>query len=156
MTEKEIMTWIHNDSPTIEQQLRRWLDEIIENGHNSSEYTHGVVLHDSDLAVRLRPYTNKYHGFCLSICAVRLPTEIQRKGWFKSFLKLCCEINPWHDVILEDVENEHLLSFCKRNHFQVLDPFYDTTYVVNKETVMNLATMPLGRYTDYLTISKSE
>lgn len=65
-------------------------------------------------------------------------------------------MNPWRDVILEDVENEHLKSFCERNNFHVLDPFYKTTYVVNKQAVMNLVTSPLGRYTDYLTLNKSE
>ncbi|WP_414455042.1 hypothetical protein [Enterobacter quasiroggenkampii] len=155
MTDKEILDWIHKSSPSIEQQLRRWLDEILKNGHNSSEYFHGVELHDGGRLALLRPYTNKYNGFCLSICTVRLPAEIQRKGWFKSFLKLCCEMNPWRDVILEDVGNEHLKSFCERNKFHVLDPFYKTTYVVNKQVVMNLVTSPLGRYTDYLTLSKS-
>ncbi|HHW8853364.1 TPA: hypothetical protein ACU3EY_001083 [Salmonella enterica] len=155
MTDKEILEWIHNTSPTIEEQLRRWLDEIMENGHQSSEYAHGIELYDGIQLALLRPYTNKYNGFCLSICTVRLPAEIQGKGWFKSFLKLCCEINPWRDVILEDVGNEHLLSFCKRNNFQVLDPFYKTTYVIDKQAVMNLVTKPLGRYTDYLTLNKS-
>lgn len=157
MTDKEILDWIHHSSPTIEQQLRRWLEEILENGRNSSEFSRGVVLYDRYQLALLRPYTNNYHkDFCLSICSVQLPDEIQGNGWFKSFLKLCCEINPWQDVILEDVGNKHLLSFCKRNNFQVLDSDYKTTYVVNKQAVMNLMTKPLSGYNDYLTLNKSE
>ncbi|MEO3295209.1 hypothetical protein ABHD31_19010, partial [Enterobacter cloacae] len=66
MTNKELLDWIHNTSPTIEQQLRRWLDEILQNGHNSPEYRHGVELYDKNQLALLRPYTNKYNGFCLS------------------------------------------------------------------------------------------
>ncbi|VAC93996.1 Uncharacterised protein [Enterobacter cloacae] len=54
MTNKELLDWIHNTSPTIEQQLRRWLDEILQNGHNSPEYRHGVELYDKNQLALLR------------------------------------------------------------------------------------------------------
>jgi hypothetical protein len=159
MTRSEIQQWLQVESPTIEQQLKRWLDEIVKHRTNSDEFIHGVDLYDTELLALLRPYTNKYYdndGLCLSICSVRLPPEIQHKGWFKSFLKLCCELNPWKDVIIEDVENPHLLAFCKRHDFDVIDPFYKTTYIVNQGAIMELEVSPLGRYDDYLTVSKSE
>lgn len=157
MTQIEILHWIRAESPSIERQIRRWLDEIVINGEVSAEFTRGVELVDQERLAFLKPYTNMYDkGLCLTICTVRLPPEIQHKGWFKSFLKLCCELNPWEDVIIEDVENPHLLAFCRRNGFNVIDPSYKTTYIVNKQAVMSLETRPLGRYDDYLTFSKSE
>ncbi|KGB10166.1 hypothetical protein DR73_4421 [Enterobacteriaceae bacterium ATCC 29904] len=150
MTRSEIKQWILRESPTIEQQIIRWLDEIDQNGTSSVEFNRGVELADHGLVVLLRPYTNRYSGLCFSICTVRLPPEIQHKGWFKSFLKLCCELNPWNDVIIEDVENPYLLAFCKRNRFEIIDPFYKTTYIVNIQAIMALEVRPLGRYNDYL------
>ena len=81
--------------------------------------------------------------------AKRYPPE-KNKGWFKSFLKLCCKSNPWNDVVIEDVKNPYLLAFCQKHKFEVLDDFYPDTYIVNSEEIMALEIPPLKRYEDYL------
>jgi hypothetical protein len=93
---------------------------------------------------RLRQSTNRYQGDCLAIHVVQLPEEIQNKGWFKSFLKLCCEANPWGDVVIEDVKNPYLLGFCKKINFTKLDEFYSDTFIVNTDAIMSLSIPPLG------------
>ncbi|MFW0560629.1 hypothetical protein ACN1BR_23760, partial [Enterobacter hormaechei] len=114
------------------------------------EHQAGVQIQEKGIVVGLRQSTNRYHGDCLTIHVVRLPEEIQNKGWFKSFLKLCCESNPWCDVVIEDVKNPYLLSFCKKLNFTVLDEFYPNTYIVNTDAIMSLPIPPLGRYETYL------
>ena len=114
------------------------------------EHRDGVQIQENGIIVGLRQRTNLYSGDCLTIHVVQLPEEIQNKGWFKSFLKLCCESNPWNDVVIEDVKNPHLLAFCQKHNFKVLAEFYPDTYIVNSEEIMALDIPPLKRYEDYL------
>lgn len=110
----------------------------------------GVQIEENGIIVGLRQRTNLYNGDCLTIHVVQLPEKIQNKGWFKSFLKLCCKSNPWNDVVIEDVKNPYLLAFCQKHKFKVLDDFYPDTYIVNSEEIMALEIPPLKRYEDYL------
>ncbi|PXK47643.1 hypothetical protein DMR96_24785 [Klebsiella pneumoniae] len=116
----------------------------------------GLEIIDNEIVVLLRPYTNRYLGNCLTICTVNLPPGLQRKGWFKSFLNLCCRVNPWNDVVIEDVGNEHLFDFCARNNFSILHTCYKTTFIVNQDIVREMNILPLEDYSYYLTLSKSE
>ena len=113
------------------------------------EHQAGVQIQEKGIVVGLRQSTNRYHGDCLTIHVVRLPEEIQNKGWFKSFLKLCCESNPVR-CCNRRRENPYLLSFCKKLNFTVLDEFYPNTYIVNTDAIMSLPIPPLGRYETYL------
>lgn len=156
MKRQDITKWIHSESPSVESQIRRWLAEILQNGDKSDEFRHGLEIYEHEIVVLLRPYTNKYFGKCLSICTVKLPSELQNKGWFKSFLNLCCRVNPWSDVVIEDVGNAHLFDFCVRNNFSIIHPFYKTTFIVNQAVVRGMNIPPLEDFSYYLTLSKSE
>ena len=156
MKRQDIIKWIHSESPNVESQIQRWLTEILQKGDKSDEFMRGLEIIDNEIVVLLRPYTNRYPGNCLTICTVNLPPELQRKGWFKSFLNLCCRVNPWNDVVIEDVGNEHLFNFCARNNFSILHPCYKTTFIVNQDIVREMNILPLEDYSYYLTLSKSE
>ena len=114
------------------------------------EHRNGVQIEENGIIVGLRQRTNLYNGDCLTVHVVQLPEKIQNKGWFKSFLKLCCESNPWIDVVIEDVKNPYLLAFCQKHKFKVLADFYPDTYIVNSEEIMALEILPLKQYEDYL------
>ncbi|MCR3686704.1 MULTISPECIES: hypothetical protein [Enterobacteriaceae] len=114
------LKWIAEESPSTAQQLVAWLNRARHYTPDMKEHQAGVQIQEKGIVVGLRQSTNRYHGDCLTIHVVRLPEEIQNKGWFKSFLKLCCESNPWCDVVIEDVKNPYLLSFCKKLNFTVL------------------------------------
>ena len=136
--------------PSAKQQLLDWLQRAQTYTVGMKEHRNGVQIHEKGIIVGLRHTTNLYNGDCLTIHIVQLPAEIQNKGWFKSFLKLCCESNPWNDVVIETVKNPHLLAFCEKLNFRVLDDFYPDTYIVNSENVIALDIPPLMRYDDYL------
>ncbi|EIO3165333.1 hypothetical protein LQI22_005310 [Salmonella enterica] len=139
------LKWIAEESPSTAQQLVAWLNRARHYTPDMKEHQAGVQIQEKGIVVGLRQSTNRYHGDCLTIHVVRLPEEIQNKGWFKSFLKLCCESNPWCDVVIEDVKNPYLLSFCKKLNFTVLDEFYPNTYIVNTDAIMSLPIPPLGK-----------
>lgn len=144
------LKWLAAESPSTTQQLLAWLDRAKHYSSDMKEHREGVQIEDNGIIVGLRQSINLYHGDCLTIHVVQLPAEIQHKGWFKSFLKLCCESNPWSDVVIEDVKNPHLLAFCKKHDFKVLADFFPDTYIVNSENVLKLDVPPLKRYEDYL------
>lgn len=144
------LKWIAEESPTTAQQLVAWLNRARHYTPDMKEHQAGVQIQEKGIVVGLRQSTNCYEGDCLTIHVVQLPEEIQNKGWFKSFLKLCCESNPWRDVVIEDVKNPYLLSFCKKLNFTVLDEFYPDTYIVNTDAIMSLSIPALGRYETYL------
>ncbi|MGE4843483.1 hypothetical protein [Buttiauxella gaviniae] len=144
------LKWLAAESPSTEQQLLAWLDRAKQYSSGMKEHRYGVQIEENGIIVGLRQSSNLYPGDCLTIHVVQLPEEIQHKGWFKSFLKLCCESNPWSDVVIEDVKNPHLLTFCKKNDFRVLADFFPDTYIVNYENIMSLDIPPLKRYDDYL------
>lgn len=89
----EYLQWLIEESSTTSQQLLAWLNRARHYNPNMQEYHAGVQIEEKGIIVGLRQSTNLYKGDCLTICSVNLPKEIQNKGWFKSFLKLCCESN---------------------------------------------------------------
>lgn len=138
--------WLLKERPSLETQLRCWIDKAVTLEHGTREYVSGVQLEENGIRVLLRQYTNRYPGDCLTICAVDLPERLRNRGWFKSFLVHCCKLNPWQDVIIEDVKNSHLLGFCKRNDFTVLDDFYPDTFIVNQHIVSSMSVTPLSSF----------
>ncbi len=146
----EYLKWLIAESPSTTQQLMAWLHRAKRYNPDMKEHGDGVQIEENGIIVGLRQSTNLYNGDCLTIHAVQLPEHIQNKGWFKSFLKLCCESNPWNDVVIEDVKNPHLLAFCKKHNFKVLADFFPDTYIVNSEEIMALNIPPLKRYEDYI------
>ena len=150
MARTDYLTWLIAESPSTTQQLMAWLQRAKRYNREMKEHRDGVQIEDNGIIVGLRQRTNLYDGDCLTIHVVELPEEIQNKGWFKSFLKLCCESNPWNDVVIEDVKNPHLLAFCQKHNFKVLADFFPDTYIVNSEEIMALDIPPLKRYEYYL------
>ena len=146
----EYLKWLIAESPSTTQQLMAWLQIAKRYTPEMKEHRDGVQIEENGIIVGLRQRTNLYNGDCLTIHIVQLPEKIQNKGWFKSFLKLCCESNPWNDVVIEDVKNPYLLAFCQKHKFKVLDAFYPDTYIVNSKEIMALEIPPLKRYEDYL------
>ncbi|EHW4001828.1 hypothetical protein K2325_004298 [Salmonella enterica] len=146
----EYLKWLIAESPSTTQQLMAWLQRAKRYTPEMKEHRDGVQIEENGIIVGLRQRTNLYNGDCLTIHVVQFPEKIQNKGWFKSFLKLCCKYNPWNDVVIEDVKNPYLLAFCQKHKFEVLDDFYPDTYIVNSEEIMALEIPPLKRYEDYL------
>ncbi|EEM5981988.1 hypothetical protein [Escherichia coli] len=146
----EYLKWLMAESLSTTQQLMAWLQRAKRYTPEMKEHRDGVQIEENGIIVGLRQRTNLYNGDCLTIHVVQLPEKIQNKGWFKSFLKLCCKSNPWNDVVIEDVKNPYLLAFCQKHKFEVQDDFYPDTYIVNSEEIMALEIPPLKRYEDYL------
>ncbi|HAX5018271.1 TPA: hypothetical protein JZE36_004002 [Escherichia coli] len=146
----EYLKWLIAESPSMTQQLMVWLQRAKCYTPGMKEHRDGVQIEENGIIVGLRQRTNLYNGDCLTIHVVQLPEKIQNKGWFKFFLKLCCESNPWIDVIIEDVKNPYFLAFCQKHKFKVLADFYPDTYIVNSEEIMALEILPLKQYEDYL------
>jgi hypothetical protein len=133
---------------TIADQLACWLAlACTETLDHTSEWRN-CELEEAGIRVLVRKKLeriNETNMECLVIAAVEVPVPMQQNGWFKSFLSLCCEINPWDAVVIEDVENEHLQAFCERLGFIVFNPFFKTTYLVDKWRVAELRIPVLGR-----------
>lgn len=146
MRDIEHKRWLLKERPSLETQLQRWLDEAVTLERSTREYISGIQLEENGIRVVLRQYTNRYLHDCLAICAVHLPKDLQNRGWFKSFLVLCCQLNPWQDVIIEDVKNPYLHGFCQRNGFAVLDDFYPDTFIVNQQKVLSMTVTPLSSF----------
>lgn len=113
MDRTEYLKWLIAESPSTTQQLMAWLQRAKRYNREMKEHRDGVQIEDNGIIVGLRQRTNLYDGDCLTIHVVELPEEIQNKGWFKSFLKLCCESNPWNDVVIEDVKIHTFWHFVK-------------------------------------------
>lgn len=146
MRDLEYRRWLLNERPTVKALLRRWLDEAVNLEQGSVGYNSGVQLEENGIRVLLRQYTNRYPDDCLSIHAVDLPESLQNRGWFKSFLVLCCHLNPWNDIIIEDVKNPHLIGFCERYGFTVLDKFYPDTFIVDQQRMLCTPVNPLAAF----------
>ncbi|WIL44527.1 hypothetical protein QPJ96_22210 (plasmid) [Pantoea agglomerans] len=146
MRDTEYKRWLLKERPSLEMQLLRWIHEATTFERGTREYVSGVQLEENGIRVVLRQYTNRYSDDCLTICAVELPKDLQNRGWFKSFLVLCCQITPWQDVIIEDVKNPHLRGFCQRNGFAVLDDFYPDTFIVNQQKMLSMSVTPLSYF----------
>ncbi|HBD3846981.1 TPA: hypothetical protein KJF45_005047, partial [Escherichia coli] len=115
----EYLKWLIAESPSTTQQLMAWLQRAKRYTPEMKEHRDGVQIEENGIIVGLQQRTNLYNGDCLTIHVVQLPEKIQNKGWFKSFLKLCCKSNPWNDVVIEDVKNPYLLAFCQKHKFEV-------------------------------------
>ena len=143
------LKWLAAELPSAEEQLLAWLERAKHYSSEMREYREGVQIQEGGIVVVLRQSSNLYVGDCLTINNIQLPEEMQNKGWFKSFLKLCCISNPWNDVVIEDVKNPHLLVFCKKHDFTVIADFYPDTYIVNSERISALDIPPSKRYDEY-------
>ncbi|MFE0587816.1 hypothetical protein [Pantoea vagans] len=146
MRDIRFIRWLMKESPSLETQLQRWINEAVTFDRGTCEYISGVQLEEGEIRVLLRQYTNRYPADCLTICAVDLPESLRNRGWFKSFLVRCCQLNPWHDVIIEEVKNPHLLGFCQRNDFTILDDFYPDTFIINHQKVLSMSVTPLPSF----------
>lgn len=146
MRDIEYKLWLLKERPSLEMQLLRWIDEAVALECSTREYISGVQLEEKGIRVVLRQYTNRHPVDCLTICAVDLPKGLQNRGWFKSFLGRCCQLNPWQDVIIEDVKNPHLRGFCQRNGFTVLHDFYPDTFIVNQQIMLRMPVTPLTAF----------
>jgi hypothetical protein len=135
----------------ISQQLESWL-ELITESNDSTKVPYSYQMEEREIKILMASQTNDYPGRCIAIRTVCLPEEIQGKGWFKSFITLCCKINPWQDVIVEDVKNPILLSFLQRMQCEIVSQSYNTTYIINKTNIDKLKASPLGKYSDYQNI----
>lgn len=130
-----------NKHASIAEQLRCWVALAITKDFDLTSEWRNFQMEEEGIRVKVRQAREKIHGAeqeCLVIAFVELPINMRRKGWFKAFLSLCCEINPWHAVIIEDVNNRHLQGFCEALEFNVFNPFFATTYLVNQEQVRQL------------------
>ncbi|ENB4343301.1 hypothetical protein ABHP84_003951 [Vibrio parahaemolyticus] len=120
--------------------MENWIAAVIE------EYElHGEVrkndrcnIGSSGISLLMRCQTNDIDELCLVIATVRLDEPLQGKGWFKSFLKYCIDINPWKIVAIEDVDNLRLRTFCKNSGFTPISKFFSTSFIVNQPFMKNL------------------
>lgn len=145
---QEWRQWLAIERPPIRAQLIRWLILVQATGQNLRIWQQ-CELREEEIVVLMRCYTNQVKGPCLTVATVCLPKVIQRKGWFKSFLTECCVINPWSQMVIEDVENRQLQSFLVRINCEVLSGFYSSTYTVNASAVLALNAGPLLPYSNY-------
>lgn len=139
-------SWALEDNISIEKQIEHWLKlvaeeskkngRVRENDHCQMEKNGAIIL--------MRCYTNDVPGLCLVIGTVNLEASLQNQGWFKAFLKYCCQINPWNDVAIEDVKNEHLLDFCKKHQFISVSERYKDSFIVNKQAILAMETKPFN------------
>lgn len=123
MVRIEYLKWLRDKSPLATQQLLAKLHRAQSYTVGMKEHRDGVQIQEKEIIVGTRQSTNLYNGDCLIIHIVQLPTDMQNKGWFKSFLKLYCESNQLNDVVIETVKNPHLLAFCEKHNFSILDYF---------------------------------
>lgn len=132
---------------TIVDQLKCWLSLISTETLDNTSGWRNCQLEKDGIRVLVRKKQDFIDGTCkecLVIAAVKIPGPLQNKGWFKSFLSLCCAVNPWDAIVIEDVENEYLRRFCVRLDFRVFDPFFKTTYLVNEARFQELNIPILG------------
>ncbi|EKN4034342.1 hypothetical protein [Yersinia enterocolitica] len=150
MTESDWLRWQMRERPSIAEQLNLWLRFAQDKKTYPNDEMCPWQLSENGIEVLVRYRTNGMDEPCLVLSTIRLPKEIQRKGWLKSFLTYCINVNPWEEIIIEDVENKDLFNFFKKLDFTIFDDFHSTTFMVNKQAVIDLVTPPLGQYSDYL------
>lgn len=129
--------WVLSEKPSIKKQIKRWLKSV------KKEYGEASVVRCNDrcqmevdgIKLLMRCYTNDVDGLCLVIASVYLDRSLQNQGWFKSFLQHCIHINPWDKLVIEDVENSHLLAFCIESGFYRVSERYSTSFVVAADMV---------------------
>jgi len=152
--ESEWLRWKIENNPSIQEQIEKWIYLIGDSEPNEvSDFLKRRGVSDSGIDVLLRYQTESLaegERNCFIIATVRLPIAIQGKGWFKSFLTYCCEVNPWESVMLEDVGNKKLQAFCRKMGFKVPNSFFNTTYLVNEERVSELGSAALKQFGEYV------
>lgn len=148
-TSEDWRHWLARDHPTIRDQLHEWL-ALNQESRLGQDTFDNCEIRESEIAVLLRSRTNCVADKCFVIAAIRLPEQVQHKGWFKSFLTECCKVNPWSKLIIEDVDNPNLRNFLESLNSVVLNDFFKTTYVVPKANVLRLNAEPLLPYKEYL------
>lgn len=147
-TQQDWKLWLERDAPSVRTQLLLWLT-LAQSADTSQTTWRDCEMREKGIAVLVRDRTNDYSEQCLTIATVQLPENIQRKGWFKSFLTECCKANPWPLLVIEDVKNPHLRSFLEKMNCKALSDFYRTTYVVDQRAVLTLDAGPLKPYASY-------
>lgn len=135
--------WLNDDKPTIIEQLNKWLVFAKEDPLRQWDRCN---IQSCGIKILMRSQTNCISEKCLVIATVCLSEEMQRKGWFKSFLAHCCNINPWGLVVIEDVDNVNLRCFLEKLDCKVLNASYATTYIVNQAAVLALKIKPLAEF----------
>ena len=110
------------------------LDEELKKTGRANQFDR-CQMEIPSVTLLMRCRTNGISGLCLVIGTIRLDESMQNQGWFKSFIKYCCEINPWDKVVIEDVENKYLLIFCQKHKFDEVSKRYQTSFIVNQKAI---------------------
>ncbi|HDM8156697.1 TPA: N-acetyltransferase [Vibrio harveyi] len=113
-------------------QIRRWLELLQEEGEDKWASCNMTA---DGWELLLRCQTNDVPGRCMVIGTVRLKEEFQGRGYFKSLLNYLSEISPWSTIVIEQIENEQLTTFCQKYHFQPVSHRYTDSFWINKETL---------------------
>ena len=149
VTQLDWLKWLADERPTIQTQFEKWLI-LAQSATVNTTIWDRCQLSESGITVLLRDRTNCINESCLTIASVQLPDHMQRKGWFKSFLTLCCIKNPWTQIVIEDVNNQHLRGFLERINCVTLNKHFKTTYIVNKNALFAMKATPLRSAASYL------
>lgn len=133
--------------PTVSEQLRHWLSCHVR-GEPVPIYFEMREGDDIRAFVRKSCELVTIEGKgvwmdCLSIAGVYLPEEMRGRGWLKSFLTLCVELNPWPRLVMESVVVDELAAFCERMGFATVDPDFPGTFLVDAAAVRRLNVPPL-------------
>jgi hypothetical protein len=150
MTKIDWLRWQVRKRPSIAEQLNLWLKLAQDKKTYPNDEMCSWTLSENGIEVLVRYRTNGMSEPCLVLSNIRLPTEIQRKGWLKSFLTYCINVNPWEEIIIEDVHNKDLFNFFEKLDFTIFNDRHTNTFMVNKKAVIDLVAPPLGMYSDYL------
>jgi len=129
-----------NDS-SIKEQMEKWFSAVHD------EYKLNQVVRKNDkremrakgISLLMRCQTNDIDELCLVIATVRLDSSLQSKGWFKSFLNYCIDVNPWKKLAIEDVDNLRLREFCKNSGFNPVSNFFPTSFIVNQNFIKSIS-----------------
>lgn len=132
--------------PTIAGQLRYWLLAI----ERDDDVPTSIELTEPSITVFVsRASERGYLGCgpttdCLMIAGVYLSEELRGRGWFKSFLMLCVDVNPWPRLLVQTVINQRLEAFCHRLGFEVVDLDVEgPSFLIDAATVRNLGARSL-------------
>ena len=95
-------------------------------------------MSSNGISLLMRCQTEGVDELCLVIATIRLDNSLQSKGWSKSFLNYCININPWDKLVIEDVDNLRFRDFCKNSSFTPVSNFFSTSFIVNQAFIKNL------------------
>ncbi|MBL5864211.1 hypothetical protein JBO49_26770 [Serratia fonticola] len=131
------LRWVNESQPSILEQLRHWLSLTKADPDNKDCNLECYQLEELEIRVLVRRRTQGFPGNCLVIATVDLPSQLQSQGWFKSFLRDCSIVNPWKTLIIEDVNNKRLETYCKKSEFMPLSLHYSNTFIVDLKSPLN-------------------